>query len=66
MSVACELAMTDKVVSADYILNLLNRLHPTPIPAKIETSDNLKLKDEPKANCSRYDALLQGASHVIH
>jgi transposase len=66
VNVACELALTDKVINADYILNLINRLRPTPRPAEIPMPDNLRLKHEPKADFRRYDALLQGVSHVLH
>lgn len=66
VTVACELALTDKIVSADYILNLLARLHPTPVLISVPTPDNLQLQHEPQSNCRRYDALLQGVTHVIH
>ena len=66
VTVACELALTDKLISADYILNVLGRLYPTPVPTDIPVPDNLKLLHEPKSNCHRYDALLQGVSHVLH
>lgn len=67
VTVACELALTDKIISADYVLNLLGRLHPTPVPLSIPTPDNLQLRHEPESNCSRYDTLLKGATtHVIH
>ena len=65
-NVGCELALTDKLVSADYILNLLARLHPTPALISVPTPDNLQLQHEPQSNCRRYDALLQGVTHVIH
>lgn len=66
VTVACELALTDRIVSADYILNLLGRLHPTPELVPVATPDNLQLQHEPESNCSRYDVLLQGGAHVIH
>lgn len=66
VNVACELALTDKVVSADYILNILGRLHPTPAPAVVSTPEHLKLQQEPLSNCSRYDELLRGVSHGVH
>ena len=66
VNVACELALTDKVVSADYILNVLGRLHPTPLAVTVPTPDNLKLRQEPKSDCRRYDALLRGIAHGIH
>lgn len=66
VNVACELALTEKVISADYILNVLGRLHPTPSPALISTPEHLMLKQEPISDCSRYDALLRGVAHGIH
>lgn len=66
VNVACELALTDKVISADYILNVLGRLHLTPSPAIVQTADCLKLRQEPTSNCNLYDALLQGVAHGIH
>ena len=69
VTVACDLALEDKVISADYILNLLGRLTPTPFLASVPTPDTLQLIHEPLANCSRYDALLKGegtVSYVTH
>jgi transposase len=65
VTVACELALSDKVISADYILNILGRLHPTPAAIDVPTPDNLQLQREPESNCSRYDALLQGVTHYV-
>lgn len=55
--VACELALEEKVISADYILNVISRLRPTPSIA-ITTPEQLQLTHEPLANCERYDCLL--------
>lgn len=66
VNVACELALTEKVISADYILNILGRLYQTPVAASVPTPDNLKLSQEPHADCSRYDALLRGVAHGLH
>jgi transposase len=66
VTVACELAISDNVMSSDYILNLLNRLRPTPVIPAIFTPDTLQLQCEPEANCNRYNLLLQGTSHAIH
>ena len=43
VTVACDLALEDKVISADYILNLLGRLTPTPFLASVPTPDTLQL-----------------------
>lgn len=66
VSVACELALTEKVISRDYIINLLNRLHPTGRPDAIETPVELKLQQEPLANCKKYNLLLTETTHVLH
>jgi transposase len=66
VNTACELAIVDKVVSSNYIINILNRLTPTGCPETIETPVELKLQQEPQANCHKYNLLLTGVSHVIH
>jgi transposase len=66
VNVACELALTDKVISADYIFNLLSRLHPTPPQILVATPDHLKLAKEPESNCDRYNQLLRSSNHVLH
>lgn len=66
VQVACELALEDKVVTRDYILNALNRLRPSTKPETIITPATLKLKVEPIANCNQYNQLLRGGYNVIH
>ena len=66
VNVACELALSENILSADYILNVLGRLHPSPSPEAISTPDNLLLTQEPLSDCGRYDSLLTGVSHVLH
>lgn len=66
VTVACELALTAHVISADYILNLLGRLEATDIPEAIPTPATLRLSKEPESNCMRYDQLLGGVTHVVH
>lgn len=41
------------------MLNALNRFKPQPSPPRIETPENLRLKEEPKAELARYDRLLK-------
>ena len=65
VTVACELALTDKVISRDYIVNALNRLKLNSNPESIETPDGLKLKQEPTSNCSHYNSLLQESQDAI-
>ena len=66
VTVACDLALEDKVISADYILHLLGRLTPSPAIALVETPDALKLTHEPLADCNRYNALLENVSYATH
>jgi len=56
--VASELALSEEAISADYILNALSRLRPTPTPIVISTTDQLQLANEPISNCQRYNSLL--------
>ena len=41
------------------VLNALNRLKPQPAIKPVETPDSLRLKEEPRADVARYDALLK-------
>ena len=55
---ACEMAIEESSVNKDYILNILSRASSTPQPEPIIISDALMLKEDPIANCERYDSLL--------
>ncbi len=66
VNVACELAISDQVVSRDYIINILNRLRPTNNFTSIETPIGLQLKQEPTADCQKYNRLLTEVSYVVH
>lgn len=57
--VACELALESGNPTGDYVLNALNRLKPQNELRTIETPEGLKLKEEPKADVTRYDILLR-------
>jgi hypothetical protein len=57
--VACELALDAGMPSADYVLNALNRLKPHPVIKPVPTPAGLQLKEEPRADVGRYDALLK-------
>ena len=59
-------AVNVEVISADYILNVLSRLQPTPPQMVITTPAHLTLKIEPLSDCNRYDELLRGVAHGIH
>jgi transposase len=66
VSVACELAITDKAINRDYIINALHRLRLTTQPQATAAPATLTLKEEPTSNCHKYNSLLTGVSHVIH
>jgi hypothetical protein len=59
VTVACELALEAGMPTADYVLNALNRFKPQPTVKPIATPAGLQLKEEPRANVGRYDALLK-------
>ena len=60
ISVACDLALADQVISSDYILNAVNRLESPSKREAVPTPDTLKLELEPEANCERYETLMGG------
>ena len=66
VAIACELAITEQVVSRDYIINALHRLRPTAQPQATTIPSTLKLKEEPTSNCHKYNLLLTGAGHAVH
>jgi transposase len=59
VSVACELALEAGTPTADYVLNALNRFKPQPLITPVPTPAGLQLKEEPRADLARYDALLK-------
>jgi len=68
VSQACEQALAEGVMQADWILNRLSHMNDVDEPETIEVSTALQLSIEPEACCEHYDALLhyQDASHAIH
>src|SRR5260363_319939 len=58
VTVACELAIEERTISADALLNILSRLQTNPAPAVVATPEQLCLKLPPIADYGRYDALL--------
>ena len=54
---ACAEALREGVHSADVILNILARRREPQKPLTIITSDALRLRHEPDADCARYDRL---------
>jgi len=59
VTVACELALEAGTPTADYVLNVLNRLKPQPPKVPVATPASLRLKEEPRADVARYNALLK-------
>ncbi len=68
VSQACEQALAEGVMQADWILNRLSHMNDVDEPETIQVSNALQLSIEPEACCEHYDALLQhqGANHAIH
>jgi transposase len=58
VSVACETALEQGVVSETVILNYLGRLTEETLPCPVRTPEKLLLSQPPLADCSRYDRLL--------
>ena len=59
LEVACDLALEQGLPAPAVVLNPLHRLlAPTP-PDRMETPDRLRLDQEPRADCDRYDQLRQ-------
>jgi len=56
---ACEEALQHGAVSKDVVLNILSRQGDQELPKAIEPPVYLQLKEEPIADCKRYDHLLQ-------
>lgn len=56
---ACASAIEAGVISADYVLNHLNRNKNGPLSVAVDAPDGLRLKEEPKADVDRYDQLLR-------
>ena len=61
---ACREALKLPVVSKEVVLNLLHRSQDKEPEAVIHLPERLVLKNEPVADCQRYDLLLQGGRHA--
>lgn len=59
VEVSCSLAINDKTINKDAILNIIHRLREQTSPEKITTPVSLSLTHEPAANCHQYDQLLK-------
>lgn len=59
----CAWALKEGIVQSDAIVNRLSRINQPADPEPVVTPAGLKLKEEPTADCSRYDRLLE-AKHA--
>lgn len=57
---ACAEALDAGIASGDVVIAILARRRQPPPAPSITTPDALKLRNEPIADCARYDALLRG------
>jgi hypothetical protein len=61
---ACRKALVDATVRGEVILNLIARDLDPPAVDPVSTPERLCLKEEPVADCARYDALRQEVGHA--
>ena len=54
---ACSEALEAGLCSSDVVLNVLSRQHQPDLPPAIAVPDALILRQQPTADCARYDAL---------
>jgi hypothetical protein len=64
VSKACSQALRMKAVSKDVVLNILARNRDEDSASCLEVPTHLILKQEPVADCRRYDSLLGEVAHV--
>jgi transposase len=64
MATACELTLEAGVINASVVINELRRLLEPPRAQPLTLADNLSLREEPTADCQRYDCLL--GSRYVH
>ncbi len=64
LEVACDLALEQGLATPPVILNHLHRLIAPLPPARLATPERLRLSQEPRADCARYDQLRQ--REVVH
>ena len=57
LEMACELALEAGVITGPVVMNALRRLIAPVRPAPVIAADQLRLTDEPAADCGRYDRL---------
>jgi hypothetical protein len=59
VGVACEMALEENTVSCSVIMNYLTRLAEESACEPVSVPRSLRLKEEPRSNCSSYDCLLE-------
>ena len=62
---ACGRALSMNAISKDVVLNLLCREETLPADDMRFLSEHLRIRQEPVADCGRYDKLLREALHVL-
>jgi hypothetical protein len=63
---ACTRALSEKTISKDVVLNILNRSQDDENEVGIDLPEHLILKQDPVADCQRYEVLMKEACHVAH
>ena len=61
---ACRTALSQRTVQSEIILNLVAREVAPPVPVPITPPPRLQLKEEPIADCARYDGLRKEVCHA--
>lgn len=62
---ACGRALSMNAISKDVVLNLLCREEASPTDDMLLLAERLRIRQEPVADCGRYDKLLREALHVV-
>jgi transposase len=63
LTVACELALEYRLITAPVIVNEIRRLLAPTRPTVLQLPDEIKLRIEPRSDCNRYDGL-RGVNNV--
>ncbi len=61
---ACQKALSQRTIQGEIILNLIARAVSLPAPALITPPAKLQLREEPIADCARYDELRKEVCHA--
>lgn len=61
---ACRKALSQQTIQSEIILNLIARAEDPPASAPITPPAKLRLKEEPIADCARYDGLRKEVRHA--